>query len=449
MSTNNLNEIHSCLPFLDYYVGGMCRLFLRIWYKCKTGFAALKSWSLIFYGTAIPVDKNDPMPVRPTANTPTYSSPSASLQHQAVYNPPNSNQYPVSILTKPNSKSKANPSTVPLSGGGSGGPGGRKQQQGHRISPYGTILTTPRKNGKNSKNHSQSNAGKSNTKGNTSNRPVNSQTVGQQPARNNFYRLQTSASGGQSSTGSTRQSLTTSKPKNGNQQSIYNTNSGSNRGSSSSSTYKSDKSRAHEKVAVKAPKQIKDNNAYGVIVSSTANPTSITPQNTRYEPNPRIPKLFQQYDKIEQIFPEFHPYTGGGIGTLSRDNVPPTKPAPNKKQYPYYPNSGNTFQNSNTNNRGGGRSNNSGNGRSEGTSVVVVATNPKPSRENAKKFSSTSSLSTLSSSQNLQNAERERQTEGIYIPNRKNVKGIHPFCLCIFAAFSFHLFIGICLVRIS
>lgn len=61
--------------------------------------------------------------------------------------------------------------------------------------------------------------------------------------------------------------------------------------------------------ANKAPKQVKQE--YAPI--SISNPSTPVPDAHWVDPNasnPNIPKLFQLYEKIQEVYPEFHPYVG-------------------------------------------------------------------------------------------------------------------------------------------
>lgn len=57
----------------------------------------------------------------------------------------------------------------------------------------------------------------------------------------------------------------------------------------------------YDKVAVKAPKQVK-NNAFTTVIAD------IELFDRIHTINPNIPKMFQKYDKIQEVYPEFHPY---------------------------------------------------------------------------------------------------------------------------------------------
>lgn len=62
----------------------------------------------------------------------------------------------------------------------------------------------------------------------------------------------------------------------------------------------------YEKAPVKAPKQVKENGY--TTQRTTSSDTEIFDR--IHTINPNIPKLFQKYDKIQEVYPEFHPYVG-------------------------------------------------------------------------------------------------------------------------------------------
>lgn len=70
---------------------------------------------------------------------------------------------------------------------------------------------------------------------------------------------------------------------------------------------------AHEKPGIKAPKQIKEKIAPTVSSKATtigaiAAQIEMLDSLQQHTSNPNIPKLFQKYEKIQEIYPEFHPY---------------------------------------------------------------------------------------------------------------------------------------------
>ena len=79
----------------------------------------------------------------------------------------------------------------------------------------------------------------------------------------------------------------------------------------------------YEKTAIKAPKQVKENAFTTAIIYVDA---AMNRPDRWPTANPNIPKPFQKYEKIQQIYPEFHPYTG------PKDNVAsPLLPVSNGK----------------------------------------------------------------------------------------------------------------------
>lgn len=205
------------------------------------GQSTLKDWSLIFYGTTAPIDRNDPVSYR---TTPTQSSISVS----SINNYPN--------LNKPTIKHN------------------RKQQQQQQsvISPFGVV--TPRKNNK--KNNSGKNKFRT-----TTIRPSIS-TV--------FF-------------GKTKS--TTLRPKQPQQNNL------GNRGDKYHTL--NNNNNFNEK-AVKAPKQIKES-------FQTTQMTHVELLDDSASTNMRKAKLLQQYQKIQQIFPELQPVlTSSNGGKPSREN---------------------------------------------------------------------------------------------------------------------------------
>lgn len=97
-----------------------------------------------------------------------------------------------------------------------------------------------------------------------------------------------------------------------------------------------DKTVGHEKSAAKAPKQIKEKTAttkaskattIGVLAAQIEILDAFhQQQEEQHGVNSNIPKFFQKYEKIQQIYPEFHPYvvqqpkqTASNGGKPSRD----------------------------------------------------------------------------------------------------------------------------------
>lgn len=200
----------------------------------------LKGWSLIFYGTTTPIDKNDPVSV------------------QIVPLQPNSmNNYPIIVLSKPNGK------------------GNRKQHQQKGVSTPPFVLVSPRKNQKNSKN----NSGK-NWKRTTTVKPmqVNQSTtpyyyIDRSRKYETFWKVP----------------ATTPKP-------LLQTNN---------NVYQKGEKFVYDKIPIKAPKQVKEN-----AFTTSDNNFDRNEKNPLPTSNPNIPKLFQKYEKVQEIYPEFHPYDG-------------------------------------------------------------------------------------------------------------------------------------------
>lgn len=286
---------------------------------------------MIFYGTTQPIDKNDQRSSTP--QPPLHSS--HSFNNYNV-NGNEGNNY--SIMVTGNKQQQINKSN-------------RKQQQDkHQFSivqPYGVVLnsTPPRKNGQNgSKNGGKNvNGGKGKYGG----------AGGGGSGRQTTIKTSTTGSGysylnGRSSTTHRPPPLFTTKLDRKLQLQTTTTNSGSSNGgggggSVTTSTIKpkmpfnnnsikkgntndnkfqqQSLTNSYEKIGVKAPKQVKENNNTSLLSSSSssvvASSSSSLPSSSSSssmgmkQTNQNIPRMFQQYEKIQQIFPEFHPWSGG------------------------------------------------------------------------------------------------------------------------------------------
>ncbi len=209
--------------------------------------ALLKGWSLIFYGTATPIDKNDPISVQ-----------IPPMQQHSM------NNYPIIVLSKPN-----------------GGKANRKQHQQQKgVSTAPFVLVSPRKNQKNSKN----NGGK-NWKRTTTVKPTqtNQSTtpyyyIDRSRKMETFWKVP----------------VTTPKPLQQNNNNVY---------------QKVEKF-VYDKLPIKAPKQVKEN-----AFTTSDNNFDRNENNPSPTSNPNIPKLFQKYEKVQEIYPEFHPYDGPKYAT--------------------------------------------------------------------------------------------------------------------------------------
>lgn len=236
------------------------------------GHSMLKGWSLIFYGTTLPIDKHDPISVR--------LEPNSSL---------NQNKYPVIVLSK--------------QGTGSNSKSNRKQQTMPPyviVPPTQTTLLPPtqtsRKNGKNKKNQ---------------------RTTTSIPSVSTLYRV----------------GYVNISPPDQSKKMSLNSYLASLKATTAKALLNNvdttgDKY-AYDKLPIKQPKQVKD---YGTPSSSSSSTQTATTtkstttsaaasaSNTAWlnidywtmaTSNPNIPELFQRYEKIQEVYPEFHPYIGG------------------------------------------------------------------------------------------------------------------------------------------
>lgn len=253
----------------------------------EIGHTALKGWSLIFYGSKQPIDKNDPVSV-------------PLIPLSTLYNTPNANNQATNV-TK----------------GNNGGKGNRKQQQQQqhqqKSSQSNGSQSTGRKNGKtNGKNQN----GKNWKQRLTSPRPL---TTSSNKNRNKLEPLNGIAFTNKTAT-------TTVRPIKLSNNNVDN---------------KDGEKTVYVKSPVKAPKQIKEiitvvstriddgNESMMPTIKSTTNAsigaklnvgriTTASPFDAHFElvgsfqytSNPNIPKLFQRYEKIQEFYPEFHPYVG-------------------------------------------------------------------------------------------------------------------------------------------
>ncbi|XP_031635656.1 furin-like protease 1 isoform X1 [Contarinia nasturtii] len=251
------------------------------------GHTALKGWSLIFYGSKQPIDKNDPVSV-------------PLLPLNTLYNTPNTNNQAANV-TK----------------GNNGGKGNRKQQQQQqhqqKSSQSNGSQSTGRKNGKtNGKNQN----GKNWKPRLTSPRPT--LTTLSNKNRNKFEPMNGIAFTNKII------ATTTIRPIKLSNNNVDN---------------KDGEKTVYIKSPVKAPKQIKEiitvistrlddgNESISTVKSTTsasvaksnvARITTASPLDAHFElvgsfqytSNPNIPKLFQRYEKIQEFYPEFHPYVG-------------------------------------------------------------------------------------------------------------------------------------------
>ncbi|XP_058446317.1 furin-like protease 1 [Malaya genurostris] len=270
------------------------------------GYSLIRGWSLILYGTNLPPDPNDP------PNVPRVSTASPMLPPiipASGFNPysvgGSKSFYATGSLGKPNRKQQMQYATyTPTAQFG--------MTPGYQAPP----VTPTRKNNKN-KNKSNKNSSKTTTA-----RPISQTTL------NVFLNSYGSGKKYEYNTGNRKNQ--TPKPKPAMQTINY----------GKSDKYHAATSHIYEKqIAIKAPKQVKDNNAQIpprlssrkpiTTTSTTALPSTLVAGNgsqtagtttvlTTQNPaqterfsstNARIPKLFQQYEKIQQFYPELKPYS--------------------------------------------------------------------------------------------------------------------------------------------
>lgn len=223
----------------------------------------IKGWTLIFYGTTQPIDKNDPISV-------------------AVEPPTSVANSSVTVLTKQ-----------------AGGKGGRKQQKQQQkpsgASNSSSVPSAPRKGGKpNQKNQSGKN-GKQKQQQTTSSRPPTTLYF-------NKDRKYEFANGVISVNKPSPGQTTTARPP---------------KVAGNSNAVKDDKL-TYVKTPIKAPKQVKQSDGDAPNRLAATATAAINDPNAHVEfidsfqftSNPNIPKLFQQYEKIQEFYPEFHPYVG-------------------------------------------------------------------------------------------------------------------------------------------
>lgn len=247
-------------------------------------FAMIRVWTLVLYGTIIPPQKDD---------LPRQSPP------HLLYN-----NYSINTFYRPNINSYGTTSVY-----------ANRKQQAPQKSSTTMPATTPRKNGK------QKN-GKGNKNGNqrtsTTQRPVYTtlnQFTNSKPAKNKL-KFSTSASSQNSNRiTSTMRPRTSTKPPTANTKSHL--DGGSKNNNNNLLSPKADKvqpanSNIYEKAPGKAPKQVKEG-SYST-PTTTSSPMS---------------KMFERYEKIEQIYPELKPYkdnsptyftVNNGNGKPSREN---------------------------------------------------------------------------------------------------------------------------------
>lgn len=291
---------------------------------------------MIFYGTTQPIQPNDPISIARTAlvdiTTPNSSSASSNLHqiYSAQYprlsnNNNNLNLSKLGITGKLSSSSKSplNKSVyVAVNSDIRNDPLFKVMNpvSANKKQPQSSKNTKPNKNGK---GKSQEN-NKSNKNSNNGGRPLKQKESSTQSTsssqKNKFYRIS------QQSKGSTLKSQNPSdvnvkqkinKPQQSNEKlhsledkmgrkvigDLYPTSSsGANMKSNSKQTL------TVSKLAPKATKQVKESQSAKQTSFTTDILIPIRSGSIAMQPNQRITKLFERYEKIQSIFPEFQPY---------------------------------------------------------------------------------------------------------------------------------------------
>lgn len=269
----------------------------------NSGHAMLKGWSLIFYGTTQSIDKNDPVSVPVIPPAPIVNNPVTILSKSSMAKGNRKQQK----QQQQQQQQKSNNNNTHASGNNSSMSNSNQQ-------------TTSRKNGKGNQKHMPGKGNKQKQQQQTSSVRPPTTLYFNKDRKYEFINGVISVNKPSSS------QTTTVKPL-----------------KASNNGQKNNGKTAYPKTPIKAPKQVKNNdeenqqhnengNASDVRskVSSTnaSSSTTITfdstadveiVDNIQFSSNPNIPKLFQQYEKIQEFYPEFHPYVGvnGYTGKMS------------------------------------------------------------------------------------------------------------------------------------
>lgn len=261
------------------------------YWKIKSEFALIRGWTLVLYGTVISPQKDD---------EPRQSSSSPSLVYK-------NNNYTLNTFYRPNINNYGTTNLYI----------NRKQQSQHKSTTV-SVQTATRKNGK-QKNNGKGN--KNNQRASTTPKPIyttvmlNQFSSSAKSAKNKSKSSQSANSSSSNRMTTTRPRTTTRLPANGKSQS----SDGGGRKNDILLSSKTDKlqpanSNIYEKSPGKAPKQVKELFTTPLAgARSTQSPMS---------------KMFERYEKIEQIFPELKPYKDNpayftvtnGNGKPSREN---------------------------------------------------------------------------------------------------------------------------------
>lgn len=317
----------------------------------------LREWSLILYGTTNAISPDDPISPRVVVFTPISNTSNNNVSSSTMT--PNLHQhYSAQYPRIPPSKINKPPPYQQVS------------------ATYGVIYGT---NSKNKPKNQKNNNGNGNTNTSKDKEKPNNK---QQSSKNNYYRITAINKSGGISSSSVSASSTSTRPKKLNSK--------------------------KEKSGVKAPKQIKDNNRDLTTTSSTAPSFPSTG-------NPRI-RLFEKYEKIQKIFPEFQPYTPSYKQTGNNQKFIATSSGSGRSHLQNPKEEFEIFEIVNSGLDGNGNTNTNGND------------NRKPSRENP---SSSSSMRKQKNRGNSEMKDKDKDNnsnynndskvkERLYLPNLRN-----------------------------
>ncbi|XP_065354665.1 furin-like protease 1 [Calliphora vicina] len=291
------------------------------------GHALLREWSLIFYGTTQPIYPNDPISTARTAlvdiTTPNSSSASTNLHqiYSAQYPRMSNNNFNFSKLgltgKLSSSKLPLNKSVFVAANSDirndalfkaiNQGSVSKKQQQASKN-------TKLNKNGKGKSIESNKSSKNSNNGGRPLKQKESSTQVTPGSQKNKFYRI------------SQQSKTASSKPQNpldvNLKQKVNKLQQSSERFQSpddklghkvigdlhSTTSTSVNNGKLNSKLAAKATKQVKESSATKQPSLSTDILIPIRGGSISMQPNQRITKLFERYEKIQSIFPEFQPY---------------------------------------------------------------------------------------------------------------------------------------------
>jgi hypothetical protein len=211
-------------------------------------------WTLVLYGTVISTQKNDDLP------------PQQQTNNSQVLNSSSSNGTSSNRVKSP-------------------GGGKKTTQKATTLSPQGTTAANGRKNG-----GGKQKSGK-NGNGKNSQRPLSTTT----PRPSSSFATATSQNSIKNKTGKTSTTPVRPRPTAKLPNSKNNNNNNELSPSKGLDKYQPSYSNIYEKSSGKGPKQVKEG-------SYTTAPRLEATQ------NPSMSKMFERYEKIQEIFPELEPY---------------------------------------------------------------------------------------------------------------------------------------------